>query len=87
MAISRTRAKAIHEVNSWALWGTGAALLLRLTFMGEAEGVDLITGAMVVSFASMVLMFFLLPKVPAPRRKTPAKRRTKKRTTRARKRR
>lgn len=83
MAISRTRAKAIHEVNSWALWTTGGSLLLRLAFMGEPEGFDLITGAMIIAFGSMILMYFLLP--PVPRRNTPAKRR--KRSTGTRKRR
>ena len=76
MAISRRRAQLIHEINGYACWATAVALFLRLTFMGEPEGVDLISAAMVVGLLSMVLVYFLLPPIPPVRRRPSRKRKT-----------
>jgi hypothetical protein len=76
MAISRRRAKLIHEINGYACWATVVALFLRVTFMEEQEGADMITAAMLVGLVSMVAVYFLLPPVPAQRRRQPRKRRT-----------
>lgn len=72
--ISRKRAKVIHEMTGWAFWASAGALVLRVTFMREDVGFDLITGCMIMTLVCMGIVWLFLPAVPVQRRK-PAKKR------------